>query len=326
MVPTAFCQEQGEGYVLEVVEVQLMALLGITGISGFDTVIVAGPAVAVSFRLNGSDPLLRTRHCGKENTMVENKIEGQESQVPPTSESGEGQVQGQSPEGQTETPQEFLARTGFKSLADAEKSFKEAQRKISQQGEQISKLDKALQGTYAQSTQPRYTPPQGQGADFFDDPEGHVVRLARQIAAEEVTGKVQELEAKQSITRVRSENPAKFDALRPIVQQIYMEKPYLNTLGEDGLRQAMEEASSRRQQYLSDLKAEMFPDQTNGNQQDIKSQVRNEVLAEQERARGATIPQGGAARPISSDADKKRQELVQSGDVDALLDIKLKGF
>jgi len=257
--------------------------------------------------------------------MVENKIEGQESQVPPTTENEAGQVQGQSPEGQTqETPQEFLERTGFKSLSDAEKSFKEAQKKISQQGEQISKLDKALQGSYAQSTStPKYTPPQGQGADFFDDPEGHVVRLARQIAAEEVTGKVQELEAKQSITRVRSENPAKFDALRPIVQQVYIEKPYLNTLGEDGLRQAMEEASSRRQQYLSDLKAEMFPDQTNGNQQDIKSQARNEVYAEQERARGATIPQGGAARPISDDTDKKRRELVQKGDVDALLDLKL---
>ena len=72
----------------------------------------------------------------------------------------------------------------------------------------------------------------------------------------------------------------------------------------------------------------MFPDQTNGNnQQDIKSQARNEVLAEQERARGATIPQGGAARPISDDTDRKRRELVNAGDIDALLDLKIpEGF
>jgi len=255
---------------------------------------------------------------------MDTQTKGQESQVPPTAENAEGQVQGQSPEGQTqETPEEFLARTGFKSLSDAEKSYKEAQKKITEQGQKLSQLEKALQGTYAQSTQqPKYTPPQGQGADFFDDPEGHIVRLARQIADETVTGKVQELEAKQSITRVRSENPAKFDALRPIVQQIYVEKPYLNSLGEDGLRQAMEEASSRRQQYLADLKAEMFPDQNTGNQQDIKSQARQEILAEQERARGATIPQGGAARPISDDINKKRDELVAKGDVDELLDLK----
>jgi hypothetical protein len=50
------------------------------------------------------------------------------------------------------------------------------------------------------------------------------------------------------------------------------------------------------------------------------------VLAEQERARQATIPQDNAARAVNDDANKKRQELVEKGDIDALLDMKLQNL
>ena len=257
--------------------------------------------------------------------MAEQQTQGQEAQTPQTPENVAGQGQAQSPEGQQaqETAEEFLARTGFKTLADVEKSQKEAQRKITEQAQKLKQFESALQGTYTQSQQ-QYTPPAttGQGADFFDDPEGNVMRLAEQIADRKVNGKIQELEAKQTIGRVRSENPARFDALRSIVSQIYVEKPYLNTMGEDGLRQAMEEAGQRRQEYLADLKAEMFPDQTGTNPTDVRQQARNEVLAEQERNRQATIPPGGASRPISDDVKKQISDRVSKGDIDGLLDLK----
>jgi hypothetical protein len=254
---------------------------------------------------------LKDKAGRKENTM-DTPTQGQEEQTPQTAENAAGQGQVQSPEGQQESPQEFLERTGFKSLAEAEKSYKEAQKKITEQGQKLSQFESALQGQYTQSQQRTAAPPTGQGADFFDDPEGHVARLARQIASEEVSGAVQQLEAKQSITRVRSENPARFDALRPLVQQVYVEKPYLNTMGEDGLRQAMEEAATRRQSYLADLKAEMFPDQSGEtNPTDVKQQAKNEVLAEQERARQATIPGTGASRPPLADAREKQRKLIE---------------
>jgi hypothetical protein len=260
------------------------------------------------------------------NIMVENKTQEQESQVPPTGETPAGQEPAQSSEGQTqETAEQFLERTGFKTLADAEKSYKEAQKKITEQGQKLSQFEQALQGQYNTQSQPVAAPPvSGQGADFFDDPEGNVARTARNIARAEVMGAVQELEAKQSIARVRSENPAKFDALKPIMNQIYVEKPFLNNLGEMGLRQAMDEAAERRQVYLQDLKAEMFPDQQATSSTDTKQQAKNEVLAEQERNRQAHNPGGAASRPISDDLEKQRQAKVAEGDIDGLLDIKLR--
>jgi hypothetical protein len=154
-----------------------------------------------------------------------------------------------------------------------------------------------------------------------------VMRIAEQIAERKVSEKVQQLEAKQIIDRVRSENPQRFEALRPIASQIYIEKPYLNTLGEDGLRQAMEEAESRRRAYLADLKAELFAEDnpSGASQPDLKAQAKAEVLSDMQRAQAATIPQTGASRPISDDIKQKMNEAIKKGDVDSLLDMKFTG-
>lgn len=246
----------------------------------------------------------------------------------PQSANADGQVQAQPPESQPqqqpqETAEEFLARTGFKSLADAEKSYKEAQAKITKVSQEKAQLEQALQGMSSQSHQP---PPQssrsGQGVDFFDDPETSVMRIAEQVATRRVNETIQQLEARQAIERVRAEDQAKFDRLRPYMQNVYQNKPFLNNLGEAGLRQAMEEAAAIRSSELESLRAELLGDGTSQNNQDIKSQAKQEVLDEMNRNRQATIPQGGVSRPISDDSNKRRQELISSGDLDALLDEK----
>lgn len=249
--------------------------------------------------------------------------DGQVQQTPQPVNTG-----GQVPQGTPEAPpvaDDFLAKTGFKSYEDAAKTLKEQHATITRLSQEKKQIEQALQATY----QPATTAPpvkSGQGADFFDDPEGSVIRLAEQIAERKVSEKVQQLEAKQIIDRVRLENPKRFEELRPIAHQVYMEKPYLNNLGEEGLRQAMEEAESRRKSYLADLKAELFStddETTSGVPIDLKAQAKAEVLSEMQRAQGAMIPQGGVSRPISDDIKQKMQEATKKGDVDALLDLKL---
>lgn len=250
--------------------------------------------------------------------------QGQEAGAPQPEGTG-GQEQTQSPQGQQEqqpqeTPDAFLARTGFKSLAEAEKSFKEAQAKITKVSQEKAQLEQALQGQATQSYQPPPIQPRGgQGTDFFDDPEGSVMRIASQVASRQVAETVQQLEARQAIERVRAENPTQFDKLKPIMSRIYQEKPFLNNLGEVGLRQAMEEATTIRSQELEELKAELF---TDGNPQDVKAQAKQEVLNEMSRNQQATIPQGGVSRPIQDDARKKRDEFIANKDLDGLLDFK----
>ena len=253
--------------------------------------------------------------------------QGQEAGAPQPEGTG-GQEQTQSPQGQQEqqpqeTPDAFLARTGFKSLAEAEKSFKEAQAKITKVSQEKAQLEQALQGQVAQSQQqpPPIQPRGGQGTDFFDDPEGSVMRIASQVASRQVAETVQQLEARQAIERVRAENPTQFDKLKPIMSRIYQEKPFLNNLGEVGLRQAMEEATTIRSQELKELKAELFADGEQ-NPQDIKSQAKQEVLDEMNRNKQATIPQGGVSRPMTDDVRKKAQQAISEGDIDGLLDLK----
>ena len=254
--------------------------------------------------------------------------EGQVTQTPqPSTEGGQGtQATPQAP--QVADPNDFLSKTGFKSLDDAAKTLKEQHATITRLSQERKQYEQALQ-SLSQRSVPEPTPVKaGQGADFFDDPEGTVAKIADQIAERKVTEKVQQLEAKQIIDRVKSENPARFEALRPIAQQIYVERPYLNNLGEEGLRQAMQEAENRRAQYLADLRAELFPEQTDtsGAPTDLKAQVKAEVLSDMQRAQAATIPQGGVSRPISDDIRQKMQEATKKGDVDALLDMKFKNI
>lgn len=249
--------------------------------------------------------------------------EGQVAQTPQPETSG-GQGSPATPQApQAADPNDFLSKTGFKSLDDAAKTLKEQHATITRLSQERKQYEQALQSMY-QKPAADPTPVKGQGADFFDDPEGTVAKIADQIAERKVAEKVQQLEAKQIIDRVKSENPTRFEALRPLAQQIYIERPYLNTLGEEGLRQAMQEAENRRAQYLSDLKAELFPEQANdgGASTDLKAQAKAEVLSEMQRAQAATIPQGGVSRPISDDWKVKMKDAVSKGDVDALLDLK----
>jgi hypothetical protein len=252
--------------------------------------------------------------------------EGQVTQTPqPSTEGGQGaQATPQAP--QVADPNEFLNKTGFKSLDDAAKTLKEQHATITRLSQERKQYEQALQAMYQKPSATQEPTPSkgGQGTDFFDDPEGTVAKIADQIAERRVRETVQQLEAKQIIDRVKGENPARFEALRPIAQQIYVERPYLNTLGEEGLRQAMQEAENRRAQYLADLKAEQFPEQANdsGVSADLKEQAKAEVLSDMQRAQAATIPQGGVSRPISDDIRQKMKEAQSKGDIDALLDMK----
>jgi hypothetical protein len=255
--------------------------------------------------------------------------QGQVGAVAPTPETGAGQPQAQTPQGQVQqeplNADAFLQATGFKNLDDAAKTLKEQHAMITKTTQKLSQLEKTLQGSYAQRTQAtpyQAPPPEPKQEDFFDDPQGFVARQARRIVQEEVTAATRQLEAKQIIDRVRSENPQRFEALRPIAQQIFVEKPYLNDLGEAGLREAMEEAEQRRSQYLAELKAELFATDNNGGQSPDKEQVRQELIAEQQRNRAAMIPETGANRPITDDIKKKMDEAKSKGDVDALIDLK----
>lgn len=249
-----------------------------------------------------------------------------EGQVPatPQPENTGGQGQAATPEAPAEQQDEFLSKTGFKSYEDVAKTLKEQHATITKLSQERKQMEQAMRASY--QAQPQ-TPPAssaGQGVDFFDDPEKSVMRIAEQIADRKVSERVQQLEAKQIIDRVRSDNPQRFEALRPLAAQIYIEKPYLNNLGEEGLRQAMEEAESRRRTYLADLKAELFADenQSGASTTDARAQAKAEVLSEMQRAQAATIPQGGVSRPISGDIKQKMQEAVSKGDVDSLLDMK----
>jgi hypothetical protein len=248
--------------------------------------------------------------------------EGQVQATPQPADAG-GQVPAATPAA-PEAPQDFLEKTGFKSLEDAAKTLKEQHATITRLSQERKQFEQALKASYVAPSQTPPAPSAGQGADFFDDPERSVMRIAEQIADRKVSEKVQQLEAKQIIERVRADNPQRFEALRPLASQIYIEKPYLNNLGEEGLRQAMEEAESRRRAYLADLKAELFADEnTSGaSQPDLKAQAKAEVLSDIQRAQAATIPQGGTSRPISDDIKQKMKEAVSKGDVDSLLDMK----
>ena len=247
--------------------------------------------------------------------------EGQVQATPQPEVSG-GQVPAATPAA-PEAPQDFLEKTGFKSLEDAAKTLKEQHATITRLSQERKQFEQALKASYVAPSQTPPAPSAGQGVDFFDDPEKSVMRIAEQIADRKVSEKVQQLEAKQIIERVRADNPQRFEALRPLASQIYIEKPYLNNLGEEGLRQAMEEAESRRKAYLADLKAELFADENqSGEPTDLKAQAKAEVLSEIQRAQAATIPQGGTSRPISDDIRQKMKEAVSKGDVDSLLDMK----
>lgn len=248
----------------------------------------------------------------------------------------EGQVKTEAPEeGQAEaTPSQpksqealnadkLLEVTGFKSLDEVAKSLKEGQAKITKLSQEKSQLEQAVQTQYNQPA----PQPQGQAGDFFDDPEAHAARVAKNIVQTEMRN----FQAQQAIERVRGENPEKFEQLRPIMQQIYTRKPHLNALGEAGIRQAMTEAEQERISYIKSLSDEIESIRAGTPQQGsqappTEAEIRQKVLAEMEKNRNAVIPESGVGRAITDDDEKRRNQLVSDGDVDALLDLKLKNI
>ena len=184
----------------------------------------------------------------KEDTMAEKTTGGQVKTEAPE----QGQVEAtpsQTPTQETLTADKFLETTGFKSYEEAAKSLKEGHTKITKLSQEKSQLEQALQ---AQAAQPAPVV-QGQAGDFFDDPEGSTARVAKNV----VQSEIRNLQVQQTIERVRGENPEKFEQLRPLMQQVFAEKPYLNNLGESGLRQAMQIAEESRVSYISSLREEI---------------------------------------------------------------------
>ena len=248
----------------------------------------------------------------------------------------EGQVKTEAPqEGQAEAtpsqpqPQEalngdkLLELTGFKSLDEVAKSLKEGQAKITKLSQEKSQLESAVQAQYNQPA----PQPQGQAGDFFDDPEASTERVAKNIVQREMRN----FQAQQAVARVRGENPEKFEQLRPIMQNIYARKPHLNTLGESGIRQAMEEAEQERISYIRSLSDEIEAIRSGTSNEGsqappTEAEIRQKVLAEMEKNRNAVIPESGVARAITDDDEKRRNKLVADGKVEELLDFKFKYF
>jgi len=246
-----------------------------------------------------------------------------EGQVTPAP--AQGQAQGETPS-QPQPPDalsqdNFLETTGFKSFDEAAKSLKEGHATITKLSQEKSQLEGALQANYQQQQQP---PVVGQGGDFYEDPVANVER----IVDRRLTGQMQTIQAQQAIERVRNENPDKFDALKPITQQVFAEKPHLNNMGEAGLRQAVEEAETRRKTYLEGLSDEIdaLKQQKQGQGGTLsEEQMRQKVLADMKTAQNAALPQTAAGRAITDDAEKQRQQAVADGDLDSLLDLKIPG-
>lgn len=252
------------------------------------------------------------------------ETEGQEKQQAP---SGDGQAQSEVSPSQTQTqetltPDKFLEMTGFKSYEEAAKSLKEGHSKITKLSQEKSQLEQALQSMSRQPTPQQ----QGQVGDFFDDPEGNVKAIVKNT----VSDVMRNFQVQQTIERVRSENPEKFEQLRPLTQQVFAEKPHLNALGEAGLRQAMAEAEERRISYIRSLSDEIealrsgATTQTGSQAMPTEQQIRERVLAEISRNQNATVPSSPVGRSLTSDEDKQRNQLVRDGDIDALLDFKFK--
>jgi hypothetical protein len=258
----------------------------------------------------------------EEHKMAEQTTEGQEqqAQAPAEGQAAEGQSPSQTPTQETLTPDKFLEMTGFKSYDEAAKSIKEGHSKITKLAQEKAQLETAVRAQYNQPA-PQQS---GQAGDFFDDPEGHVRTIAKNI----VSDTMRNVQAQQAIERVRAENPEKFEQLRPIAQQIFAEKPYLNQLGEAGLRQAMGEAEQRRVSYIKSLSDEIEAlrsgaTQTGNGQAMNEAEIRQRILAEMNRNQNATIPESNVGRAITGDDEKKRNQLVKDGDVDALLELKI---
>ena len=126
------------------------------------------------------------------------------------------------------TPDKFIEKTGFKTLADAEKSIKEGQQKITKQGQEKSDLEAQLQAVYSQRQQPvQQSPPQGQG-DFYDNPEQNVARISRNEARSEVQQALQTAQRDRDIAEVRAENPELFDMTKEYTRQKLVAKPWLD--------------------------------------------------------------------------------------------------
>lgn len=254
----------------------------------------------------------------------ENKPEGQEqqAQAPVEGQAQEGQSPSQTPSQETLTPDKFLEMTGFKSYDEAAKSLKEGHSKITKLSQEKAQLEQAIRQQYSQPAPQQ----QGQAGDFFDDPEGNVKHIVKNT----VNDVMRNFQVQQTIERVRSENPEKFEQLRPLTQQVFAEKPYLNQLGEAGLRQAMEEAEGRRLSYIKSLSDEIEALRSGatqtGNNQATEAEIRQRVLAEMNRAQNATVPESNVGRAITDDMEKKRNQLVKDGDLDSLLELKFKNI
>lgn len=251
--------------------------------------------------------------------MVEQNVQtGQETQAPPATEQGQAESPATQP--QPADLQGWMQKKGFKSETDVAKSYDEAQAALTRVAQEKAQLEQALRDL-SQVTPPQQ--PQQQAPDFFDDPEGNVKRIV-----EGTTSRIfQTYQAQQAIETVRAENVEKFEQLRPIMQQIYQEKPWLNNQGAVGLRAAMREAEQRRVNYIGMLRKELFSD-TSGTPEQTSTQedaIRQKLLAEIQRNQGATIPQGGS-RSITADSSKKQREARDKGDVDGVLDEMFKTF
>jgi hypothetical protein len=239
-----------------------------------------------------------------------------EGQVADPAPAVEGQAAVPTPSQPAVTAEDFLADTKFKDFDAAGKSMKEGQATITKLSQEKKELEAALQGmSNVQNQQPPVT--QGQAPDFFDAPE---VNVDRRIDAK-LASAFRSQKAGTDIEVLRETIPdfAKHEEI--MKNDVYVRKPYLNTMGKKGLMLAYEEAKEIRKSQLKELKAEIMGETTDGGDNlSPEEKMRADILAEIEQKQGATLTPGGVRTSGSDDHGKARAEAVKKGDVDGVLD------
>ncbi len=265
----------------------------------------------------------------EEQQLAEGQV--QEPEAPPE----EGQVQ----EEQTPSPPQeidgrsFLKETGFKSYNEAYKSLKEGQATITKKSQREKELERELQDANVAlnnlSAQPA---PSEEGEaetkeDFFDNPEAAIDRRVDKKVAQSM--KQQQMQ--MDIAEVRGKDPETFDMLSngKFLDMAFNKNPRLNYLGKAGLEKAVDEAKGLMRQYalrMDSIIKGNGTSQTPAPANETEAEMRARIMAEQEAARSATLPQGGSARGIQRDRDAEIEKAKKDKDPEKLASILLEGM
>jgi len=259
-----------------------------------------------------------------------------ETEAPESELADEGQAtEGEAPEEpETVTMDNLLKVTGFKDAKSLTKTLKEQHATITKKSQREKELESEineLRAIVGQVTSQSRPPAQaGQGEDFdenelFENPKKVIDARVEQLLAK----KLQEQQVQQDITAVKSQNPQRFEILRRggFIEEAYNRRPELGHMGRKGLELAVSEAGKIMKEYYSNISTIINDDGTvSGSAGENEQQIRERLLAEQDRAKSATITGGRPVRETSSNNQSRIAKLTKEGKIEDLADILLDGF